>query len=166
MHYFAAMGYLQKGDVKSHVKHLDKAIEADPTDADALIALHRLANQDERRRAKTLKLIQAAAETFRQQIAKSPKTATAYNQFAWLVSNTEGDFQEALRYSKKSLKIRPNTSAYLDTLGRCFYAVRDYKNALKNQRLAVELDPHARQLRRQLDLFEQAGKTQAKRTKP
>jgi tetratricopeptide (TPR) repeat protein len=155
MHYFLAM-HERDRDAAKHLEHLDKAIEADPTDADALIALYRIPKPDEARRLKTAKQIEEAAEMFRKQIAKEPADANSYNQFAWLVGNTEGNYQEALEYSLKSLELRPNTAAYLDTLGRCYYANKDYANALKHQRMAVERDPHSKQMRRQLALFEKA----------
>jgi tetratricopeptide (TPR) repeat protein len=98
---------------------------------------------------------------FRKQIAKEPTDANSYNQLAWLVGNTEGNYQEALECSLKSLELRPNTAAYLDTLGRCYYAAKDYHNALKHQRMAVERDPHSKQMRRQLALFEKAVEGQS-----
>ena len=77
----------------------------------------------------------------------------AYNQLAWLVGNTEGNYQEALECSLKSLELRPNTSAYLDTLGRCYYGAGDVANAVKYQSQAVALNPDSGQIRRQLEFF-------------
>jgi tetratricopeptide (TPR) repeat protein len=79
-----------------------------------------------------------------------------YNQLAWLIGNTEGDYQEALRCSQKSLELRPNTAAYLDTLGRCYYAVGDLDNAIKTQTQAIKLEPHSGLMQRQLKFFEKA----------
>ncbi len=81
------------------------------------------------------------------------------------MGNTEGNYQEALECSLKSLELRPDTSAYLDTLGRCYFAVKDYQNALKHQRMAVERDPHSKQMRRQLALFEKAAAEGVKKSK-
>ncbi len=95
-------------------------------------------------------MIRSAASEFRdeaieyeRQAAEAPtediraiyhrELASAHNQLAWLVSNTEGDYDEALRGSQRSLELRPDTAGYLDTLGRCFYAKGDYKNAVLNQ---------------------------------
>ena len=83
--------------------------------------------------------------------------ARAFNQYAWLVSNTTGDFQKAVDYSLKSLEIRNWESAsYLDTLGHCYYAAEDFANAVKYQKLAVEKDPGSLGMRRQLKVFEEA----------
>jgi tetratricopeptide (TPR) repeat protein len=155
MHYFFAMDHREKGDLAKTIEHLDQAIAADPTDADALIGLHRLPNQDEARRQRTSELIKAAADVFRKQISQSPEDSTPYNQFAWLVGNTEGDYAEALRYSQKSLELAPNAAGYLDTLGRCYYALGDLDNAIKYQTQAVTLEPHSGAMQRQLVLFKE-----------
>jgi tetratricopeptide (TPR) repeat protein len=79
-----------------------------------------------------------------------------YNQWAWLVANTEGDYHKAIRYSRRSLELLPNTASFLDTLGRCYYAAGDIEKAVKAQRQAVRLIPHMQVMQRQLALFERA----------
>jgi tetratricopeptide (TPR) repeat protein len=80
--------------------------------------------------------------------------AEAYNEFAWLIANTAGDYRQALRSSLKSLELEPGSGAYLDTLGRCYYAVGDLKNAVKTQKQAVDKAPYFQQIQRQLKFFE------------
>ncbi len=162
MHYLFALDQRDRGDLAKAAEHLDLAIAADPTDADVLIALHRLPNQEAVRREKTTKLIRAAADVFRKQIQETPEDSTAYNQFAWLVGNTEGDYAEALRYSQRSLEIKPGSAGHLDTLGRCYFATGDLANALKYQTQAVAIDPHSGAMQRQLAFFRAE---QAKREK-
>ena len=86
--------------------------------------------------------------------------ATACNQYAWLVSNTFGDFDKAIRASHKSVEVRQElkreVGAYYDTLGRCYYAKREFDNAIKYQTQALKLDPHSGQMKRQLALFQKA----------
>jgi tetratricopeptide (TPR) repeat protein len=156
MFYYYACHYGAMKDHAKQLEYLDKAVEKDVTDADALIALYRLPNQDDARRKKTLELIRAAADEFRRQIQEEPGTSTPYNQLAWLVSNTEGDQAEALRCSLRSLELQPGAAGYMDTLGRCYYALGDLENAVKHQSRAVELEPHSNQMRRQLELFRKA----------
>lgn len=92
---------------------------------------------------------------------KNEQIALVYNQYAWLISNTTGDFDRALEMSKRSLEIKPNYATYLDTLGRCYYAKKDYTNAVKYQRMAVKLKPFSPSMKRQLALFEEALKNSA-----
>ena len=65
------------------------------------------------------------------------KLAGANNQLAWLVSNTVGDYAEAVRCSVRSLELRPDSPGYLDTLGHCYYAVGNFAEAVQAQQQAV-----------------------------
>ena len=117
-----------------------------------------------------MRLINNAREQFRRNIYDARRAAEAaqrdedqplslsgaLNQLAWLVSNTEGDFAEALRKSKQSLQLDPGNAGILDTLGRCYYSVKDYENAVKYQRWALQRSPHEGHIRQQLELFEAA----------
>jgi tetratricopeptide (TPR) repeat protein len=86
--------------------------------------------------------------------------ASPYNQWAWLVSNTEGDFQKAIRYSQRSLELNKHgeggAASFLDTLGRCYFAAGDYENAVKYEREAISKNDYLQVMKRQLAEFEQA----------
>ncbi|MEC8338631.1 MAG: tetratricopeptide repeat protein, partial [Planctomycetota bacterium] len=138
-----------------------KAVEEDPSDADVLIAIYRLPNQTVEENSKTIDRIETAIDSFREQIRKTPNSAMALNQFAWLVGNTLGEeniqlAEEAIRNSHRSLEIKPGAAGYLDTLGRCYYAKGDLEKAVRFQREAAQLDPHSGLIREQLELFEAA----------
>src|SRR4029079_14825371 len=86
--------------------------------------------------------------------------AGACNQYAWLVGNTVGDYQEAVKLSAESVKIcqqipelKANLAGFLDTLGRAHYGAGDVANAGKPQSMAVALSPASSQIRRQLEFF-------------
>ena len=170
LHFFRALQATEENKQDQAREQYLKALTYDKTDADVLIALYRLKNTPEQ--AADIKArIEDATETYRSEIEEfseslegatipqekaiySAQVATSCNQFAWLVSNTFGDFDEALRASHRSLDLRPDTAGYLDTLGRCYYAKGDLANAAKYQRKAVELDAHSRAIQRQLEQFE------------
>lgn len=170
LHYFYALDLLEKGDVEKATEQLDRGVQSDPNDADVLIALYRLPNQNEERRKQTLNYITKATEEFRAEINKAKLyteqeldealksrfnsyLAQACNQLAWLVSNTTGDYDEALQCSLKSNELMPKYAAYLDTLGRCYFAKGDFDNAVKYQLLALQEEPHSGQMQRQMALF-------------
>jgi tetratricopeptide (TPR) repeat protein len=153
--YFLACHLEGHGDFAGQKEHLDKAIRINQQDPDVLIAMYRLQGVDQPYRAQVEQRIRQALEGIEQQIADSPETANHYNHWAWLVSNTTGDSQRAVRYSLKSLELNPDTASYLDTLGRCYYAAGDLKNAIKYQRQAVKKQPQVRVMQRQLKFFEQ-----------
>jgi tetratricopeptide (TPR) repeat protein len=159
------------------MEHLRRGIEANPTDADVLIAMYRVSDPGEPWRKEVTERIETAVKYFQDRIAEArgqikelqragvdeeqgavyrAYLASGCNQLAWLVSNTQGDFREALRCSQESLQIVPDEAGFLDTLGRCYYALGDFENAVKHQARAVELEPHSGQLARQLELFRTA----------
>ena len=88
------------------------------------------------------------------------QVAKRLNAYAWLVSNTEGDYQKALRYSLLSLQKTPNQSALMDTAARCYFAVGDLESAVKMQAEACRKMPHSPPLQRQLEEFREALKSQ------
>jgi tetratricopeptide (TPR) repeat protein len=160
MHYYRACQYRDENDRRRERDELELAIRFDPSDADVLIAMYRWPNADEKWREATRRRIRDLADKFQQEIDVTPADPTAYNQWAWLVSNTEGDLQKAIRYSQRSIELIPPDAgeaagaSYLDTLGRCYYAAGDYVNALKYQRQAVEKVDYMQIMNRQLALFE------------
>jgi tetratricopeptide (TPR) repeat protein len=159
-HYYRAGQYRDARDHPREREALDLAIRSDPTDADVLIAMYRHPEADPKWREAVRQRIRDLSRQFEREINENPNDPTPYNQWAWLVSNTEGDFQKAIRYSHRSLELIPPTAgdsagaSFLDTLGRCYYAAGDYKNALKYQREAIEKVDYMQVMHRQLALFE------------
>lgn len=155
--YNRALAANLNGDAAEEVAQLEAAWDHDPTDADILIAMYRAQGADEAFRKKTLELIEALAQATQEQIdqdADAREAALPYNQWAWLISNTEGDYAKAIRYSEKSLQLRPGDAGFLDTLGRCYYAIGDLERAVETQRKAVAKQPTMQVMQRQLELFE------------
>ncbi len=162
------------GDSQTASTRLTEALELDPENADILIAMYRT-DGDEAWKTKVRQAISRLALRFDNQIEmlkvqmqprmRLPEAglllAEYYNQYAWLVSNTEGNYQRALDYSLLSLQINPDEPAQLDTAGRCYFAVGDFANAVRVQRRAVKLEPHSPPLLRQLAMFESAAKESA-----
>jgi tetratricopeptide (TPR) repeat protein len=172
MHFFYSEHYATEDRAKQR-EQLELGLKIYPREIDLLIAAYRFPEGDESWRTMIRQLLEDAVGTYREQIRQysdllqgmsgraQEKEVRRYvavlnNQFAWLVANTEGDFDEALRCSRLSLEYMPNSAGYLDTLGRCYYALGDYENAVKYQARAVALEPHSGQIRRQFELFEQA----------
>ncbi len=161
MHYFLACHYHAISDYAKERENLDKALANDPDELDALIARYRLPEQDEAYRRETLRLIEQSAEALRRIIAGQPDEATWYNQFAWLIGNTEGDLDEALEYSRLSLELSPNEAAYYDTLAHVYFAKKDYASAVKYQARAARLEPHSKLIRDQLEVFRTAMESES-----
>ena len=155
-HYYLARHYHGLEEYAKEREYLDRALADDPGELDALIARYRLPNQSEAYRRATREMIRASAEELRENIDRYPDEARWYNQFAWLIGNTEGDLDEALRYSHKSLELRPDEGAYYDTLAHVYFARQDYANAVKYQTRAAELEPYSRLISEKLAVFRTA----------
>jgi tetratricopeptide (TPR) repeat protein len=153
MHYLFACRWQATGEAAKQRDCLDKAFLADPADIDVLIACYRLAGQPPEQRAKIAAAIDALAARLRKEIAQQPDAPDSYNQYAWLVGNTRGDFDEAIKYSRKSLELRPDYAGYYDTLAHAYFGKGDLKSAVRYQAQAAELDPHSGLIRRDLDIF-------------
>jgi len=152
---FLGLYLIKQGKFDEARKSLYQALQYDKTDADVLIALYELPNLDDKQREELKNNIRETCELFRGQIEQDPENPTPYNQLAWLVANTEGDLDEALRASQRSLKLGPNPNhpGRMDTLARCYYAMGKYEQAVKIQTRAVQIEPHTGQMSRQLALF-------------
>lgn len=85
------------------------------------------------------------------------RLSEAYNQYAWLVANTEGNKQNALSHSLESLRLTPDEPANLDTAARCYFALGQYADAVRMQERALKLSPHSPPLQRQLQEFRAAA---------
>ncbi len=176
MYYYQACRAAAEKDPALERKLLDMAIAQDPSDVDALIALYRATHADPAARATVVAQIKVVVDECRKEIDDAPDEPTFYNQVAWIIANTEGDLDEALRFSLKSVELaRASATApgevkriggLLDTLGHCYYARRDYVNAVKYQTEAATLDPHTQTIGRQLKVFREALARQQAEGKP
>jgi tetratricopeptide (TPR) repeat protein len=162
LHFYRACQHHAEKDWKREQEELQLAIKADPTDADVLIAMYRVPEADDAWRENVRLRILDLSRQFQQKIDENPSDMSNYNQWAWLISNTEGDFQKAIRYSHRSLELIPAGSgksaggSFLDTLGRCYFAAGDIDNALKYQREAIKKVGYMQVMHRQLAQFEKA----------
>ncbi len=167
MHFAHALYLAETNETEQQVKQLQEAIKYDPDNADILIAMYRVKDPPTSWQRMTSQRIARAVSQYRSQVMLAERNyqtvpsaesrrylALRLNQFAWLVANTEGDYRGALEASQRSVQLIGEDAGYLDTLARCYFAVKDYANALKYQRRAVQLEPHSGQIRRQLALFE------------
>ena len=156
MLYFAACDAARRDDLATQRTRLEESLAAHPKDVDSLIAWYRLAAGDAARRAEAAARVTRALELIEEEIQAVPDDPNGYNEYAWLVANTEGDLGKALRYSKRSLELSFDSPSYLDTLAHCRAASGDTVGAERTQFLAVRQEPHNVTIRRNLDRFRAA----------
>lgn len=171
-YYFDACRLHAEGDRDAEWQALEKAYKLDDSNADIIIGMYRASEENGERREVAREAVQRRCRALEQSIDDYPYPAyyasNFYNEWAWLVSNTEGDFAKAVRYSHKSLELfaarmavdrdlkTEDSAGLLDTLGRCYFAAGDYEAAIKYQTEAVGYQPQMRVLQRQLKEFQEA----------
>jgi tetratricopeptide (TPR) repeat protein len=154
MHFFEACALLRKGDTAGSRAALDRALGVYPKDVDALIALYTLPGHTAEQRADAIRRVKTALVQIEEEINAVPAEASGYNEYAWLVANTEGDVAKATRFSKESLLRSFDNASFLDTLAHCHAAAGRHAAAIRMQRLAKRYEPHNRTIQRNLERFE------------
>jgi len=166
--YHKALVLIASGETTAAQPLLQRAYRAFPENIDILISMYRLYGGQqweaqvgqqlhEATRRHRLEAQQAKLRLRQLGPAANPAVAEIYNQYAWLVCNTEGNFQEALDYSLKSLEFdadEESMGARLDTCARCYFALGEIEQAIATQKRALKYLPHSPPLKRQLKEFE------------
>ena len=154
MHFFESCAAEARGDTAGRRRALEDAVRVYPKEVDSLIALYKLPDNAAEQKAATVDRIERVLKQVDDEISAVPNDANSYNEYAWLVANTEGDLRKATRYSKKSLELSFDSSSYLDTLAHCRAAAGDFPGAIRTQSLALRGEPHNATLRRNLERFQ------------
>lgn len=175
-HYLYLANHLAKsGDTEQARELYLKSVLLSSENVDALIGLYRL-NENDEQKEQRLKLQESVTLQLRNQIdgierelrqvnprflaTEQRRLANSINTLAWLLANTEGNKDEALHLSRKACSLLPNRAAYLDTLAHCYAALGRFREAVQQQRRAVELEPFQPSLTKTLLDFEAKAQTQ------
>jgi tetratricopeptide (TPR) repeat protein len=151
--YFASCAAAARGDLVGRRRLVEEALQRPAREVDALIARYESSADDAAARADTRLLVARTLERIEDEVQALPEEPNGYNEYAWLVANTEGDVTKAIRYSKKSLDMSPDNASYLDTLAHCRFAAGDRAAAVRIQSLAHRQEPHNRTILRNLERF-------------
>ena len=143
-----------RGDAAERRRLLETALRSLGKDVDSLIALYHLADNTPDQQADAVRRINEALRQIENEIQGLPEDANGYNEWAWLVANTEGDAEKATRYSKQSLVKSFDNSSYLDTLAHCRAAAGDLAGAVRWQSLAQRKEPHNHTIEKNLERFQ------------
>jgi len=153
MLYFKACAAGSRGDAADQRRLLEESLQAYARDVDSLIGLYQLPGASPQERSAAQALIGKALARIDEEIQALPEDPNGYNEYAWLVSNTEGDVAKAIRYSRLSLDKMFDSPSYLDTLAHCHAAAGDLARAVRTQALARRFEPHNRTIERNLARF-------------
>jgi len=81
------------------------------------------------------------------------KMVTAWNWAAWLLANTDGDYQSALTLVKAALKVEPDNIGILDTLAHVYFLGGQVDEAIRVQEQVIRFVPEAATYHRALERF-------------
>ncbi len=98
---------------------------------------------------------------YRDRIATRPNRPPEYNNLAWFFVTHDMKLDEALKLSRTSVEMSPETDAYLDTLAEIYHRMGEHDKAIEWINKALELDPkphHLIYFEQQLKKFEHAKK--------
>lgn len=153
MLYFESRAAADRGDTAARRRLVEEALEANPKDVDALISLYHLTDDSPAQRTAAAAKVAWALEQIDAEIQSLPEETQAYNEYAWLVANTEGDIEKATRYARLALEKSTDNSSFLDTLAHCHAAAGRIPAAVRTQSLAHRVEPHGQTIARNLERF-------------
>jgi len=151
--YFVSRSAQENGNRDRERRDLDEALEDYPEEIDTLIAYYHFPGLSSVDRSRIMTLIEKALRKLQQRIDQEPDAANSYNEYAWLVANTEGDLARATRYSKRSLELDFDSASFLDTLAHCYAADKNPKEAIRCQVVASRKDPGSNTIQKNLKKF-------------
>jgi tetratricopeptide (TPR) repeat protein len=170
MNFYLACHAAREGQREQQRKLLELSLEQNRANVETIIALYALTSDDADKRAEVAKCAADFVESCRTQIDGEPDDPTFYNQIAWLVANTEGDVEEAIELSQKSVDLARaagdtpvRLGGLLDTLAHCYFAGGNYAAAVRTQEEAARLDPHTQAIGRALTRFREAQAAQSRK---
>ncbi len=160
--YFLALLAEEKGELKEAVTLLDEAFVLYPDVSDSLILRYKISQKDEKYRKKTNQLITKAISDLKKRMTDlrdvrefAEPYAKVLNQAAWILANTDGDYDYALQCATKANELDPDNPSIIDTLAHVYFRGREFDKAIETQRLAVQYAPQVQVFRDALRRFEE-----------
>ena len=151
--FFLSRADKEQRNQKSERQALDKALDEYPEEIDTLIAYYHFPGLLPADKDRIVGLIQGALKKLQQRIDREPDEPNPYNEYAWLVANTEGDLLRATRYSKRSLDLDFDSAGFLDTVAHCYAAADNRSEAIRCQVVALRKDPGSNTIQKNLEKF-------------
>jgi len=134
-YYLGSVGYMQTRNNPKAIEFLQKAIQYQPGNNDALLS-EMLASLGDVYHTDSNYV--ASDSCYRAALALQPDNATALNNFSYYLSLRGTNLEEAEQMSAKSLKLRPGEATFLDTYGWILYKQGKYEEAKSYILQAIE----------------------------
>ena len=82
-----------------------------------------------------------SAVLYERLLSLEPENVIAINNLAWIMSEDQGNYREALELAQRGLEIAPDYSDLVDTRGVIYYRLGQYEKAAENFRKCIEIGP-------------------------
>ena len=105
----------------------------------------------------TQKNFPAAIDYYEKALDMDSNNATALNGLGFILADTDRDTLRGLRYCRKAVDIRPQSAAYLDSLGWAYYKNGDIIEARTWLRRAAEAGPDEKEIQSHLKAISAGG---------
>ncbi len=137
------------GKQEECLPYLEKALEAFPSDLNTLSTLGIIYDN--------LNMDNKCDKLYEQAFKYFPDNILLLNNYAYHLSERGIKLKEALEMSKKTIEQEPENPSYLDTYGWICYKLKDYDNAEKYIKKAVNLGGNAVLYDHLADVYEAKG---------
>ena len=121
--------YLRKGDIQQSINSLEKARQGQPTNTALTTNLGQLYEQVNKN--------DVARKYYEMSIKVDPNNALALNNLAYMISQTNGDLDQALTYATRAKQRLPDHAEINDTLGVIYIKKNLTDNAIDTFRTLV-----------------------------
>ena len=82
-----------------------------------------------------------SAVLYERLLSLEPENVIAINNLAWIMSEDQGNYREALELAQRGLEIAPDYSDLVDTRGVIYYRLGQYEKAAEDFRKCIEIGP-------------------------
>jgi tetratricopeptide (TPR) repeat protein len=127
------VSYLQKGDIQQSINSLEKARQGQPSNTSITTNLGQLYEQENKN--------DVARKYYEMSIKVDPNNALALNNLAYMMSQTNGDLDQALTYATRAKQRLPEHAEINDTLGVIYIKKNLTDNAIDTFRTLVVKAP-------------------------
>jgi len=148
------MAYRMKGDLGKAQQAFEAALGKNPTTAEGQRLLADLYSEQ--------KLFAEAVQHYKQALQIEPKSAESHNNLAWLYATCEDpklrDPRAALEHAREAVELTQwKEAGFIDTLAEANYASGSYREAVRIQLLALQLDPQDPELLEHMARYRKAA---------
>jgi tetratricopeptide (TPR) repeat protein len=163
VHKTRAKGLLKSGRIEEGLREIQAALAASPLNLEVpeelIPELQKVTRQ-----AEAEQLLESFYQGLRQQCLDFPNCAMLHNNLAWLLGLNGRSLEEAFEHVQAAIRLDPNNSAYIDTLGEVQFRRGNLDEAISCAERCLQIDSLSKHYQEQLARFRAASAGRSKGT--